>query len=170
MSASGTKVVSSERVASRSVWREENPLPLTDLHCLGSRAVARLAGVSDRAVRKAASRGYLTGCRAGRSWYFTEADVDVWQQRRRRSAYSCRYIAESPSDTAKRHGMQRCRCRHFDRDHFVASRDILDWLLVHLAKDLRKRPKGDPVIQSVTEWIRALVACVNTPDHERGLQ
>jgi excisionase family DNA binding protein len=143
---------------------------LTSLHCLGSHAVARLAGVSDRAVRKAASKGYLTGCRTGRSWYFTEADVAAWQERRHRSAHSCRYISASPSDISKRHGLQRCRCRHFDRDHFIASRDVLDWLLIHLANALRTRPKEDPVIQAVTEWLQAVIACVNTPYSERGLQ
>ncbi|WFE44272.1 helix-turn-helix domain-containing protein [Verrucosispora sp. WMMD1129] len=50
---------------------------------LGSVEVARLAGTSDRAVRKAARAGALAGRITGGRWVFTGPAVDRWMSRRR---------------------------------------------------------------------------------------
>lgn len=49
---------------------------------LGVDEVARLAGVTPRAIRKAALRGRLVGRLVGGRWEFTEQAVTMWRGRR----------------------------------------------------------------------------------------
>lgn len=57
-----------------------------------SKDVARIAGVSDRAVRKARACGRLTGQWTGKEWLYSRCDVESWTARRLSSAHSLRYM------------------------------------------------------------------------------